>query len=161
VKGRRVLAAGVAGLALALLVTGVALVRAPLPRSPRGPEPGRTLFETHCATCHGAAGRGDSWRARLLLLRPGDLSSHTIASLPDQYLADLIRHGGSSFGKPGMPSFGFVLTDKEIGAVIQYVRGLPRAPRDLGRREISPTARGEPTSGPVGSYAGGRAGTCS
>jgi mono/diheme cytochrome c family protein len=55
-------------------------------------------------------------------------------------LADLVRHGGSSFGKPGMPSFGFILTDAEIEAVIQYVRSLPRAPRDLGRRETSPAA---------------------
>src|SRR5262245_60029024 len=70
---------------LALAVTGVALVRAPVPRSPRGPEPGRTLFHEHCATCHGAAGRGDSWRARLLFLRPGDLSSPVMASLTDQY----------------------------------------------------------------------------
>jgi mono/diheme cytochrome c family protein len=56
-------------------------------------------------------------------------------------VADLIRHGGSSFGKPGMPSFGFVLTEKEIEAVVLYVRTLPRAPRDLGGRETSPAAR--------------------
>lgn len=137
----RTLAWGFAGVAfLALLATGVTLVRAPLPPSPRGPEPGRALYQAHCASCHGAAGRGDSWRAHLLFLRPGDLSSPAIASLPDQYLADLIRHGGSSFGKPGMPSFGFVLNDAEIEAIIQYVRSLPRAPRDLGRRGTAPAA---------------------
>jgi mono/diheme cytochrome c family protein len=129
----------VAGVAvLALVAAGVVLVRAPLPPSPRGPEPGRALFQTHCASCHGAAGRGDSWRARLLFLRPGDLASPALASLPDQYLAELLRHGGSTFGKPGMPSYGFVLTDAEIEAVIQYVRTLPRAPRDLGRRDARP-----------------------
>jgi mono/diheme cytochrome c family protein len=129
----------VAGVAvLALVAAGVVLVRAPLPPSPRGPEPGRALFQTHCASCHGAAGRGDSWRARLLFLRPGNLASPPLASLPDQYLAELIRHGGSTFGKPGMPSYGFVLTDAEIEAVIQYVRTLPRAPRDLGRRDELP-----------------------
>ena len=138
--GRRGLGWGFAGVALlALLAAGLALVRAPLPPSPRGPEPGRSLFQTHCASCHGAAGRGDSWRARLLLLRPGDLSSPVISALPDRYLAELIRHGGSTFGKPGMPSFGFVLTDAEIDAVIQYVRSLPRAPRDVGRRETPAT----------------------
>jgi mono/diheme cytochrome c family protein len=63
-----------------------------------------------------------------------------MASVPDQYVADLIRHGGSTFGKPGMPSFGFVLAEKEIEAVVQYVRTLPRAPRDLGGRETSPAA---------------------
>ena len=138
---RRALAWGVCGLAvLAFVVVGVALVRAPLPPSPRGPEPGRTLFHAHCASCHGAGGRGDSWRARLLFLRPGDLASPVMASLADGYLAELIRHGGSTFGKPGMPSFSFVLSDAEIEAVIQYVRSLPRAPRDLGRRQTPPTA---------------------
>ena len=121
------------GLLVALLAVGVALVRAPLPASPRGPEPGRTLFHAHCASCHGAAGRGDSWRARLLFLRPGDLSRPAMATLSDQYLGELIRHGGSTFGKPGMPSFGFVLSEAQIEAVILYVRSLPRAPRDVGQ----------------------------
>jgi mono/diheme cytochrome c family protein len=140
VRGRPALAWGVVGLALA--GTAVALALAPLPPSPRGPEPGRTLYQAHCATCHGAAGRGDTWRARLLLLRPGDLSSPALASLTDRYLAEIVRHGGATFGKPGMPSFGFVLSDEEIEAVILYVRTLPRAPRDLGRREAPPAGRG-------------------
>ena len=115
--GRRTLAVIGAGLGLALAGVAVALVLAPLPPSPRGPEPGRTLYQTHCATCHGATGRGDSWRARLLFLRPGDLSSPAMAPLPDRYLVELVRHGGSAFGKPGMPSFSFVLSDAEIEAV--------------------------------------------
>jgi mono/diheme cytochrome c family protein len=39
-----------------------------------------------------------------------------------------------------MPSFGFVLGDAEIEAVVQYLRTLPRAPRDLGRQEMRPAA---------------------
>jgi mono/diheme cytochrome c family protein len=64
-----------------------------------------------------------------------------MASLPDQYLADVIRHGGSTFGKPGMPSFGFVLSDAEIEAVIQYVRSLPRTPPHLGSVGPRPATR--------------------
>jgi mono/diheme cytochrome c family protein len=52
-----------------------------------------------------------------------------MAALPDQYLDDVIRHGGTNFGKPGMPSFGFVLGDAEIRALVAYVRALPAAPR--------------------------------
>jgi mono/diheme cytochrome c family protein len=144
VTGRRALVWGLVGVALVLAGTGVALVRAPLPPSPRGPEPGRTVYQAHCATCHGVAGRGDSWRARLLFLRPGDLASPPMAALPDRYLIELVRHGGATFGKPGMPSFGFVLSDAEIEAVVQYVRTLPRAPRDVardvGRRQTSPAS---------------------
>jgi mono/diheme cytochrome c family protein len=139
VTGRRALGGALAAAMLILAGGAVALVLAPLPRSPRGPEPGRGIYQAHCATCHGAAGRGDSWRARLLFLGPGDLTQPAMASLPDQYLVDLVRHGGSSLGKPGMPSFGFVLSDAEIEAVVQYVRTLPRVPRDLGRRP-SPAA---------------------
>ena len=139
---RRVLAWGGVGIAgAALIATAVILIQAPVPPSPRGPEPGRTLYQAHCATCHGRAGRGDSWRARLLFLRPGDLGSPAMMSQTDQYLADLIRHGGSTFGKPGMPSFGFVLSEKDIDAVVQYVRSLQRAPRDLGRHGTPRAAR--------------------
>jgi mono/diheme cytochrome c family protein len=143
VNGRRALGWALAGVAVAIVGIAVALVLAPLPPSPRGPEPGRTLYQAHCATCHGPGGRGNSWRARLLFLRPGDLASPAMASLPDRYLGDIVRHGGSALGKPGMPSFGFVLSDTEIEAVIQYVRSLPRAPRDLGRRD-APAARRAP-----------------
>jgi mono/diheme cytochrome c family protein len=139
--GRRALAWGLVGAALVLAGMGVVLVRAPLPPSPRGPEPGRSVYQVHCATCHGVAGRGDSWRARLLFLRPGDLASPVMASLSDPYLAALVRHGGSTFGKPGMPSFGFILSDAEIEAVVQYLRTLARAPQDVGRRQTPPAPR--------------------
>jgi mono/diheme cytochrome c family protein len=132
VTPRRALGWATLGAILILAGGGGWLMLAPVPPSPRGPEPGRSLYQAHCATCHGASGRGDSWRARLLFLRPGDLTSPATATLPDQYLSDLVRHGGATFGKPGMPSFGFVLTEAEIQALIQYVRTLPRAPRDLG-----------------------------
>src|SRR5687767_13369353 len=121
-NGRRTGGLIVAGVGVGLVGTAVALVLAPLPPSPPGPEPARTLYRVHCATGHGAAGGGDSWRARLLFLRPGDLASPALAALPDRYLVELVRHGGSAYGQPGMPSFGFVLTDAEIEAVVLYVR---------------------------------------
>jgi mono/diheme cytochrome c family protein len=114
---------------VALVVLAVAALLVPLPPSPPGPEPGRALFQAHCATCHGADGRGQTWRARLLLLAPGDLASPATAALPDQYLADTIRHGGTNFGKPGMPSFGFALGDAEIQALVAYLRTLPGSAR--------------------------------
>lgn len=119
----RAAAAAVGTLALATAVAAAFFL--PLPPSPPGPEPGRTLFRAHCATCHGADGRGRSWRARLLLLDPGNLAAPPAATLSDPYLLDLIRHGGASFGKPGMPSFGFVLSEAEIEALVAYLRALP------------------------------------
>jgi mono/diheme cytochrome c family protein len=55
-----------------------------------------------------------------------------MATLSDAYLAGLVRQGGAIVGKPGMPSFGAVLGEAEIEAVIQYVRTLQRPPHDVG-----------------------------
>lgn len=127
-------AAATLGLAAAV---GAVLVSPPRP-SPPGPEPGRSLFQAHCATCHGADGRGATWRARLLFLRPGDLAGPQATALTEWYLADVVRHGGASFGKPGMPSFGFALSEAEIQALVAYLRALPlaRAPRAAAGRRM-------------------------
>jgi mono/diheme cytochrome c family protein len=130
---RRLLWGAGVGLAAGLVALVAGLILTPLPPGPPGPEPGRTLYRAHCATCHGADGHGRSWRARLLWLRPGDLATPAMAALPDQYLFDIVRHGGSSFGKPGMPSFGFTLSDDEIHAVVAYVRALPGARASAAR----------------------------
>jgi mono/diheme cytochrome c family protein len=132
VKARRVVGWGLGALAVTVAATVAAALLTPVPPSPRGPEPGRSVYQAHCATCHGPRGRGDSWRARLLWLRPGDLTSPRLATLSDAYLLDLVRQGGAILGKPGMPSFGAVLSEAEIEAVIQYVRTLQRAPHDVG-----------------------------
>ncbi len=89
-------------------------------------QPGAALYRAHCATCHGVSGRGDSWRARLLFLRPGDLTDpKAMRALSDDFLFQIIKHGGSSFGKPGMPSFGFHFSDDQIRSLVAYVRTLP------------------------------------
>lgn len=139
---RRVAMVAVTVAALGVVALAAALLLGPLPPGPPGPEPGRALFHAHCATCHGADGRGGSWRARLLFLRPGDLAATETASLPDRYLADIIRDGGSSIGKPGMPSFGFALGDAEIRALVAYLRALPA--RAAGLRAAGRRARRRP-----------------
>jgi mono/diheme cytochrome c family protein len=126
---KRILLGAASLVTLGLVALVAALLLAPLPPGPPGPEPGRSLFQSHCATCHSSDGGGGSWRARLLLLRPGNLAGPETAALPDAYLADIIRQGGSPFGKPGMPSFGFTLTGGEVQALIAYLRALPSAPR--------------------------------
>jgi mono/diheme cytochrome c family protein len=95
------------------------------PRPPAGATRGERLYYAHCVECHGRDGRG-SWRAALFLLRPGDLTAPVqLAAQPDRYLFDLIKNGGSSLGRPGMPSFGY-LSDDDIQAVVAYIRTLPQ-----------------------------------
>jgi mono/diheme cytochrome c family protein len=97
------------------------------PRPPAGAGRGERLYYAYCVECHGRDGRG-SWRAVLFLLRPGDLAdAQRMATHTDQYLVDIIKNGGAALGRPGMPAFGYHLSDDDIRALVAYVRTLARA----------------------------------
>jgi mono/diheme cytochrome c family protein len=123
---RPLLALAVAVAAVGILTGGVAwLLNDPNP--PHGADRPERLYYALCASCHGVDGRG-SWRAALFLVRPGDLTDPArLASRSDQYLFDLIRHGGAPIGRPGMPAFGSTVSDEDIGLLVQYVRRLSKA----------------------------------
>jgi mono/diheme cytochrome c family protein len=60
-------------------------------------------------------------------MRPGNLADpRAMAGLSDEYLFLLIRNGGAALGKPGMPAFGYHLSDDEIRELIHYLRTLPK-----------------------------------
>src|SRR2546427_12031171 len=46
----------------------------------------------------------------------------------DEYLFDIIKHGGAPIGRPGMPAFGATLRDDDIKGLVRYVRGLAGSP---------------------------------
>ena len=92
------------------------------PRPPAGASRGQRLFYAYCIECHGPDGRG-SWRAALFLLRPGNLAERARHE-SDRYLFDVIQHGGSPIGKPGMPAFGYHLSDADIRELVTYIRTL-------------------------------------
>ena len=111
--------------AVFLIGSALALVFLPHP-VPKTAPPVQRLYLTYCAACHGADGRG-SWRATLFILRPGDLAApHALAGRSDAYLFDLVKDGGAPIGKPGMPAFGFHLSDQQVRDVIEYVKALSR-----------------------------------
>lgn len=116
----------IAGPALVLVAGSLAaLLFLPHP-IPRTATAAQRTYLAHCATCHGSNGQG-SWRATILLMRPGNLAeARTMDGLSDEYLFTLIKHGGAPIGKPGMPAFGFHLSDDEIWGVIAYLRSLPK-----------------------------------
>jgi len=94
------------------------------PNVPPGTPGAERLYLGLCATCHGPDGRG-SWRAALFLVRPGNLADgEQVSRRSDQYLFDIIKHGGAPIGRPGMPAFGSTISDAEIEELARYVRGL-------------------------------------
>ena len=117
----------VVGPSVVLLIGSVlALLFLPHP-VPRNATSVQRLYLTYCADCHGADGRG-SWRAALFLLRPGNLTEpHALAGRSDEYLFDLLKDGGAPIGKPGMPAFGYHLSDQQIRDVVEYVKALSKS----------------------------------
>jgi len=117
---------------LVLTITGLGVFAGGLawllndPRPPTGASRGERLYYAYCIECHGRDGRG-SWRAALFLLRPGNLADSTrMSSHTDRYLFDIIKHGGSPVGRPGMPAFGYHLSDDDIRALAAYIRTLAK-----------------------------------
>jgi mono/diheme cytochrome c family protein len=103
-------------------------------RPPAGASRAERLYYAYCAECHGVDGRG-SWRASLFLLRPGDLTDPArMAAYSDRYLFDLIKHGGATIGRSGMPAFGAQLSDEDIQLLVAYVRQLSSRPRTNATR---------------------------
>jgi mono/diheme cytochrome c family protein len=110
-------------LGLGLFASGLAWVL-DTPKPPPGTPRVERLYLGLCATCHGADGHG-SWRATVFLIRPGDLADAArIRTHSDQYLFDIIKHGGAPLGRPGMPAFGGSLSDDDIRALVAYLRTL-------------------------------------
>ena len=97
------------------------------PRPKPGASRGERLYLTLCASCHGEDGRG-SWRAALFLIDPGDLTDGArMSQHTDRYLFDIIKHGGSPIGRPGMPGFAHV-PDGDVEELVRYMRALSRRP---------------------------------
>ena len=94
---------------------------------------GQSNYQSQCAACHGSSGKGDGWRAWLFRLEMRDFTdSAYMQTLPDEYLFQIIKQGGASLGKPGMPSWGQELTDQEIKSLVAYVRSLAPSLRPPG-----------------------------
>lgn len=91
---------------------------------------GKTVYEAHCAACHGAKLEGQpNWREKLpsgkLPAPPHDASGHTWHH-SDQLLFNITRNGIAAYAPPGyqsdMPAYKGQLSDAEIWAVLAYIK---------------------------------------
>lgn len=123
----------VAGIAAGVLVwrTGQAPAARPDLDAPDLIALGGEVYATQCASCHGADLEGETpdWRARKATGRlpapPHDETGHTWHHSVDQLFA-ITKHGIEAFAPEGyesdMPAYGGTLSDREIWAVIAYIR---------------------------------------
>jgi putative copper export protein/mono/diheme cytochrome c family protein len=84
---------------------------------------GAALYPGHCASCHGADGRGGGPAASSLKEPPADLTAAHLWMHSDGELFWWLGHGiEAPTGGLSMPGFAGVLTDDERWALIDYIR---------------------------------------
>jgi len=105
----------------------------PRPADPNNAEQaalGQQVYVSFCAGCHGANLEGQpDWQKRLPLgnfpAPPHDESGHTWHH-PDQWLFDIVKHGGQRFApsryRSAMPAYRDMLSDDEIWAVLAFIK---------------------------------------
>lgn len=102
---------------------------------------GRQVYGDLCASCHGDRLQGQpNWRRPLPAggypAPPHDKNGHTWHH-PDQRLFDVTKYGGAKSAPPGfksnMPGFANQTSDKEIWAVLAFIKS--RWPLDIRRRQ--------------------------
>ena len=104
-------------------------IRDPTPDTPAKLRRGATVFDQHCASCHGWSGEGSGPEGFFLVPAPADLAWLNGAPRVESgsYLYWTIAEGGKAF-ESEMPAFKRTLSKEEIWAVTAYIRaGMPHA----------------------------------
>jgi cytochrome c553 len=84
----------------------------------------KTNFDTFCAKCHGATGKGDGSGAATLATKPRDFADCArMAKESDDMLFKVIKEGGKASGFSGdMAAWNTAFDDSEIKELVAYVR---------------------------------------
>ena len=154
----RILAAVVAGLLLSAAVLGY-LYQSEIAKRQEGEEIvlrpgdaalvslGEDVYAAHCASCHGADLSGqENWQTRnangRLPAPPHDETGHTWHHA-DEVLFQLTKYGPAALVggdyESDMPAYDEVLSDREIVAVLSYIKS--RWPEDVQARHDEINAR--------------------
>jgi cytochrome c6 len=78
---------------------------------------GADVYKSKCASCHGAAGKGDTAMGKSMKLK--DLSSEEVQKQSDADLTTIIEKG-----KKPMPGYEGKLTKDQITDLVKYLRTL-------------------------------------
>jgi len=95
---------------------------APLAASNSAMQKGRALYVTNCSACHTASGDGVAG------IFPTLIKSPVVQAASAATLIDVVLNGGHAVATdaaptaPGMPAFGWKLSDDQIAALLTYIR---------------------------------------
>ena len=95
----------------------------PVKSSPQSIEAGQKAYQTSCAPCHGAAGKGDGAVAKNLPVKPSDLTdAKWDHGSTDGEIFVNIRDGIGPQMK--MKAFKGKVTDQDIWNIVNYLRSI-------------------------------------
>jgi len=80
---------------------------------------GEKLYQDNCAFCHAADGTGRNWIGSFLEPHPGDLTAPRLRHYTRDQLIERVRTGVTG---TAMPTWGRVLNDEQISAIVDYVQ---------------------------------------
>lgn len=99
-----------------------AATKNPVASSPASIAAGKKLYDSQCASCHGAAGKGDGKAGALLKPTPSDLTDGEWKhGQTDAEIFTVIRDGAK---QTGMRAYGSRMPTNDIWNLVNFVRTL-------------------------------------
>lgn len=98
-------------------LTAGAQLTNPMTKSAESVNRGKELYDTHCATCHGALGHGDGTVGKKFIPPPMDLTLEYVQLQPDGQIWYTISHGSIA-----MPYYRDSIRDEERWHVVNYIK---------------------------------------
>jgi mono/diheme cytochrome c family protein len=107
---------------------GAAAMKNPVKATPASVAAGKKLYDTQCATCHGATGKGDGKMAASITgAKPSDFTDGTWKhGSTDGEIFTLIRDGSKG---TGMRGYAARMKPDDIWNVVNYLRTLGPTPK--------------------------------
>ena len=89
---------------------------------------GQALYEYYCYLCHGKTGMADGFNSYSLTTPPAKFADAAfMATLSDTQIKTVIKGGGPALGLSlQMPTWGGVLTDKQVDDILSFIRTLSK-----------------------------------